>query len=530
MIPSSRRGTKRPSVARRELLEARSDQLEKERFKKRQQAEMKEALTESRRIASMMRQTKPFELGQATLSEWATMLMNTLEVIENHVSDLTAPPPSPINTFEDEDAQNLSPNCNSDIPVSNERRRSSVGFNAFQQVIPRDSNTSEQLGSTIGGKSDHGKILKNNDGIKVSKHDSTCMHTEHLYKDRNSLASASKLTFHGCITTSLYVVVEAITNRLRAERSVVYQYQSRTDELQAICQTNAGSINSANRRMSATSGWAGQAFTTGMAANVSNVYADNNYDTKSDKKIGYRIRSILCFPIPKIDSDTRYFGVIQVLNKNKGTAQFDSCDEATLSHFVELLVYITQRYPTDHFGNHFDPTPLHRMIPFRAVPPQNMAIPQPEPLRFVYRSHQSGHLGRASATIKIADCDIIERQATITEIDTHIRKLEESWMKAVHLNVEYKRESEETVLRLKELRDLVKQKKRVIKDLSSEIKQKDSDISKLRNAGDIGNDRSEETDENNVVPLGSIINPSPPVLSFDHCKRGRSNLTLPSVV
>eukprot|EP00755_Sulcionema_specki_P003884 Sspe_Gene.28733::Locus_13191_Transcript_1_1_Confidence_1.000_Length_1175::g.28733::m.28733 len=233
------------------------------------------------------------------------------------------------------------------------------------------------------------------------------------------LPSIPTTSFHVHISTSLYLALEAITHHLRSERSIVYQHIPRSDEMQAVCMVNGGSLKPASVKVPVSSGWPGQVFITGMAVNVSNVYANSSrFDTQHDKKHRYRTRSILCFPLTSLDSNHR-IGVIQLLNKNRGTATFTADDEAALAHYSTLVSYLLQKYPVDAFNNCFDPSSLHRIVPFVPREPQTVILPSisSRPQQLIYRTNQSGRvMGKNRTPIALHDGEpILDGQAAVGE-------------------------------------------------------------------------------------------------------------------
>jgi signal transduction histidine kinase len=72
---------------------------------------------------------------------------------------------------------------------------------------------------------------------------------------------------------------------------------------------------------------------TGEIINIKDAYNDDRFDPTTDKKTGYRTRSILCMPIrepvKKKGQEGEIIGVVQILNKNNGV--FNDEDEDLLT-------------------------------------------------------------------------------------------------------------------------------------------------------------------------------------------------------
>eukprot|EP01063_Lacrimia_lanifica_P016714 TRINITY_DN2325_c0_g2_i1.p1 TRINITY_DN2325_c0_g2~~TRINITY_DN2325_c0_g2_i1.p1 ORF type:complete len:588 (+),score=178.20 TRINITY_DN2325_c0_g2_i1:80-1765(+) len=412
----------RGSLMRKEEIFKKEMELEKLRLRKMEEAELREACGELRKVAALMAAAKPFELGKTTLSEWAQQMNTQVLAIEESIAKLVPLPTPPDNTIRPAAVTR----ADADRPSAQARTATMYNLN---------------LAGTGGG-------LKS---------------TAPLHE------SQAKVTVTNSVSSAMYLAAEAVTDAVRAERCVVYQHVPRSDELQGICVVNGCDTQPSNIRTPANAGWPGQAYATGIMANVSNAYSDaSKHDAQLDKRMGYRVRSTLCVPIPgKVGG--KPFGVIQLMNKNRGTAPFGPEDEDIVAAAAPILSYILTTYPADTVHHHFDPSALHKACAFKPQPPQNLALPQlPMSRWFVYRSNQSGHM-RKKAVIKENEAAVAGARQNILEVDSHIRSLEDAWMKSVTLNIEFEREKSETITTIKGLRDCIKQKKRTIRDLSSRL-------------------------------------------------------------
>ncbi|RLN94644.1 hypothetical protein BBJ28_00009291 [Nothophytophthora sp. Chile5] len=78
-------------------------------------------------------------------------------------------------------------------------------------------------------------------------------------------------------------------------------------------------------------GVAGTVAATGRAVNISDAYADPNFDSQYDQRNGYQTRSMLCVPVR--NGDNNIVGVMQVLNKISidKTKSFTDEDEEILT-------------------------------------------------------------------------------------------------------------------------------------------------------------------------------------------------------
>jgi adenylate cyclase len=123
-------------------------------------------------------------------------------------------------------------------------------------------------------------------------------------------------------------IMVATCDLLQAERSTLFVYDPKTDELWSSFATDIGA---GGIRIPANAGIAGLVFTTGKTENIPDAYADPRFDQRVDKRTGYHTRNILCMPI--VSKTGARIGVTQVLNK-KGTAPFSAKDESRLRAFT----------------------------------------------------------------------------------------------------------------------------------------------------------------------------------------------------
>jgi adenylate cyclase len=121
-------------------------------------------------------------------------------------------------------------------------------------------------------------------------------------------------------------IMTTATELLGAERSTLFVYDSKTDELFS---RYAEGIDTREIRIPSHQGIAGAVFTTGQLENIADPYADPRFNPEVDRRTGFRTRNILCMPIA--NKAGARIGVTQVLNK-KGSA-FRAKDEARLRAF-----------------------------------------------------------------------------------------------------------------------------------------------------------------------------------------------------
>ena len=121
-------------------------------------------------------------------------------------------------------------------------------------------------------------------------------------------------------------IMSATTELLGAERSTLFLYDARTDELYSVY---AEGMATKEIRIPASKGIAGAVFTSGTLENIADPYRDIRFGFEVDKLTGFKTDSILCAPISNKAGGR--IGVTQALNKKGGP--FTGKDEARLRAF-----------------------------------------------------------------------------------------------------------------------------------------------------------------------------------------------------
>jgi adenylate cyclase len=123
-------------------------------------------------------------------------------------------------------------------------------------------------------------------------------------------------------------IVEVTTKLLHADRSSLFLYDEKRDELWSLV---AEGVNSQQIRFPANQGLAGAALMSGEVVNTPDAYDDPRFIRETDIETGYRSRSILSMPI--IARDGRKLGVMQALNRQNAT-RFSSEDISKMGAFA----------------------------------------------------------------------------------------------------------------------------------------------------------------------------------------------------
>ena len=112
----------------------------------------------------------------------------------------------------------------------------------------------------------------------------------------------------------LQIIVEVINRNLTADRSTLYLVDKAKKEIWSKVLLGDESLFI---RQAIGKGISGYVAKTGEIINIPDAYKDSRFNPEVDRKSGYRTRSILCAPI--IDKNGEIIGVIQTLNKKRGT-------------------------------------------------------------------------------------------------------------------------------------------------------------------------------------------------------------------
>ncbi len=144
----------------------------------------------------------------------------------------------------------------------------------------------------------------------------------------------------------LPVIMDEVTRIIDAERSTFYVVDHERGEIWSKIAQKA-EINEIRLKIGV--GIAGYVAKSGETVNIQDAYSDPRFDPSTDKKTGYRTRSVLCMPIfePVRSSKTKpkILAVLQALNKRTGV--FTREDEelmASLAAQIAITLMNSQLY------------------------------------------------------------------------------------------------------------------------------------------------------------------------------------------
>jgi signal transduction histidine kinase/putative methionine-R-sulfoxide reductase with GAF domain len=126
----------------------------------------------------------------------------------------------------------------------------------------------------------------------------------------------------------LNLVMKEITFLMNADRSTLYLVDRRKKEIWSKIALKAEVKEIRQKFGKGISGYVAE---TGWKINIPDAYQDSRFDPSTDKRTGYRTRSILCIPVWEplsMGKKAKLMAVIQVLNKKTGT--FTQEDEGIL--------------------------------------------------------------------------------------------------------------------------------------------------------------------------------------------------------
>ncbi len=127
----------------------------------------------------------------------------------------------------------------------------------------------------------------------------------------------------------LNLIMKETTELMDADRSTLYLVDHKKKEIWSKIALKA-EVKEIRQKFGM--GISGYVAASGKTVNIPDAYQDSRFDPSTDKRTGYRTRSILCMPVWEPlsgEGERRLMGVIQVLNKKEGV--FTEEDEGILA-------------------------------------------------------------------------------------------------------------------------------------------------------------------------------------------------------
>ena len=135
-------------------------------------------------------------------------------------------------------------------------------------------------------------------------------------------------------------VMEQTNFIMGTQRSTVFLYDDKTDELWSLVATGMGN---SEIRISSELGVAGWVFQKKESLLINDAYADPRFNVAVDCKTGFKTKNILCVPL--FNNDQKCTGVLQTLNKIDG--EFTEADNTFLlaiSDYVAIALENAKLY------------------------------------------------------------------------------------------------------------------------------------------------------------------------------------------
>lgn len=162
---------------------------------------------------------------------------------------------------------------------------------------------------------------------KIQQRENQLRSIQHIGKALSSVLNRDKL---------LVLIMNEVTRLMNAERGTLFIVDSEKGELWSKIAQKA---EIKEIRLKIGVGIAGYVANTGETINIKDAYKDDRFDPTTDKKTGYKTKSILCMPIREPMKDEKklgeVIGVLQILNKIDGV--FGEEDEELLTSLASQI-------------------------------------------------------------------------------------------------------------------------------------------------------------------------------------------------
>eukprot|EP00998_Keelungia_sp_KM082_P008840 NODE_501_length_1865_cov_51.333142_g493_i0.p1 GENE.NODE_501_length_1865_cov_51.333142_g493_i0~~NODE_501_length_1865_cov_51.333142_g493_i0.p1 ORF type:complete len:583 (-),score=79.03 NODE_501_length_1865_cov_51.333142_g493_i0:57-1805(-) len=250
-----------------------------------------------------------------------------------------------------------------------------------------------------------------------------------------SSAPGPSITLNESLSTTVYLVLEALSSAVRAQRGVLWFRSEFSDELVASVLVGTKIMRGMKPfRIPSSSGVAGAVTTTGVAVNACSHDDDNPIDANVSV-LPDSARCLLCLPIFRRyqQANRATIGCIQLINKNGGMGQFTPQDETLVYSTAQLLSHILSTYQdtlTEMEKKVFDPAALAKRQTYSTANASVEAVPSKiighYPAQLIYRA-----MGYLAAKEMQSTKTYISTEGRLKEVDGEITHLEASWKNSV---------------------------------------------------------------------------------------------------
>jgi phosphoserine phosphatase RsbU/P len=149
-----------------------------------------------------------------------------------------------------------------------------------------------------------------------------------------------KLSVTADLDSLLDFINDSVVDLLECERSSIWLHDAARDELWTKSASGMAAAGG-QIRIPATTGLAGATFRGAALIHVEDAYADARFNPDTDRRTGFRTRSILAMPM--LDLDRKPVGVVQAINK-AGGGGFTDADEQMIQLVADQAGVAIQRY------------------------------------------------------------------------------------------------------------------------------------------------------------------------------------------
>jgi putative ABC transport system ATP-binding protein len=164
--------------------------------------------------------------------------------------------------------------------------------------------------------------------------------TEQARKFIEVSALASNEAFESMLEQMIVAFTRRIGDTLNADRASLFLVDEAKGELWSkVARDVGGEIFEI--RIPLGKGIAGAVAASGKTLNIPDAYRDSRFEPAVDRSSGYRTKTVLCVPL--FDSESRVFGVAQLLNK-AGGGPFDIADEGRFREFMASMGLILESW------------------------------------------------------------------------------------------------------------------------------------------------------------------------------------------
>lgn len=182
--------------------------------------------------------------------------------------------------------------------------------------------------------------LKGSQGRGIGRRREDFTLRDRLHKHEKLFQVGQVITSEMNLMALFEVIMDQTNQMIGTQRSTVFLYDQRTEELWSLVATG---MRTNEIRIPRSRGVAGWVFQNRVTARIDNAYGDPRFSAEVDKRSGFRTRNILCVPL--FNQNKECIGVLQTLNKVLGDFSDDDVELLTsMSHYVAIALENSKLY------------------------------------------------------------------------------------------------------------------------------------------------------------------------------------------